>query len=440
MWARFDKFVVDPARRWARVFVKFTLIQALAQLVGMLAGIIVVRLLTKHDYALYTIANSMLWALVILSDGGISAAASGIGGRAWQDAKHVGRTIRTALAIRWKLCAMLVVPVAGTLALLLLKNGASPIHATLLVAIVLAGAVISLGSSIYIVVPRLLGNVRLLQIVVFTSALARLAGTILLGAFGLSSETAMLAIAGGAVVEYWQVRRWARRHIGGDAGHVADEPVKDELLKVVRRQIPNALYYIFQTQISIWLLSVFSTSDHIADLGALTRISVIYVSLSAAIDGLLMPRFARCNDPERLGSLYLQIFFGLFALALVPVLIVWAAPHPFLWILGPKYINLSAELMLAMLSALTGVLNAASWGLNATRAWFLPVRVYVGLGLILQVALLLAIGASTIQQVLIVSILMNVGQTAMNVSGTAVFIRKYRQRAAAPALSGQGGA
>jgi O-antigen/teichoic acid export membrane protein len=438
MWRSLDKFVLGPARRWARVFAKFTIIQAIAQLIGVLAGIVVVRLLAKQDYALYTIANSMLWALVILSDGGISAAAAGIGGRAWQDSAHLSRTIATALAIRWRLCAILVVPVAGTLAALLLKNGAAPRPAAVLIGIVLVGAVISLGASVYVVIPRLLGNVRLLQVVVMTTAVARLSATLVLGFFGLTAETAMLAIALSLGVEFWQVRRWARRQVGIDSSTEIDQPVRDEFIRVTRRQIPNALYYIFQTQVSIWLLSVFGTYEHIADLGALTRISVLYVALSAAVDGLMMPRFARCSDPFRLWSLYLQIFFGLIAVAIVPVLVVWAWPHPFLWVLGPKYLHLSTELLLAMLSALTGVLNSVSWGLNATRAWFLPVKVYVGLGLILQIVLLLAIGAATVREVLVLSILMNVGQTIMNFGGTVVFIRQVRRSAVSAALEAGG--
>ncbi|HUC63123.1 MAG TPA: hypothetical protein VMF53_14325 [Alphaproteobacteria bacterium] len=437
MWPAFDKFVIGPTRRWARVFAKFTFVQAMAQLVGVFAGIVVVRLLAKHDYALYTIANSMLWALVILSDGGISASAAGIGGRAWQDTAHLGRTVATALSIRWKLCAILVTPVAAALAMLLLKNGAGPVTTAALIAIVLAGAVISLGASVYIVVPRLLGNVRLLQIVVMSTAIARLGATLLLAAFGLTAETAMIAIAMSLGVEFWQVRRWARRHIGLDSRTEIDRPVHDELMRVTRRQVPNALYYIFQTQVSVWLLSVFGTYEHIANLGALTRISAVYLALSAAVDGLILPRFARCNEAERIWSLYLQIFFGLVALTVVPVLVVWAAPQPFLWILGPKYAGLSTELLLAMLSAFTGVLNSVTWGLNATRAWFLPVKVYVGLGLLVQLALLLAIGAATVREVLEMSILMNVAQTAMNMAGTMVFIRNYRRAAApAPAASG----
>src|SRR5258708_9273201 len=85
-WAAFRRMLHDGElgrlRRWAATFIEFSLVQGAVQLVGVATGIVVVRLLSTEDYGLYTIANSVLGALVVLADSGIGTATAGIGGAA----------------------------------------------------------------------------------------------------------------------------------------------------------------------------------------------------------------------------------------------------------------------------------------------------------------------------------------------------------------------
>src|SRR5215469_17962754 len=117
----------EPGRlkRWAAVFIEFSLVQGVVQLVGVITGIAVVRLLTTEEYGLYTIANTMLGALVVLGDGGIGSATLGIGGRVWQDAARLGRVIHTARGAVSELRNVVGVPVAVAVIWLLARNGAA---------------------------------------------------------------------------------------------------------------------------------------------------------------------------------------------------------------------------------------------------------------------------------------------------------------------------
>jgi O-antigen/teichoic acid export membrane protein len=427
IWLTVSRLVFYPAKRWASSFAQFTAVQTVAQLMGALTGVIVVRLLTKDDYALYTIANSMLSALVLLVDGGIGAAAAGIGGRVWQDSHLLGRTIRTALSVRKLLWTILGAPVAIILAWLLLTNGASVARTAMIIPITLAGAALSLGAGIYIVVPRLTGNVKFLQAVTLTTASVRLATIAAFSLIGLSTETALLTVTGGYAAAYWQTRRWSRRRINANAP--IDPLVKSEFHSVLRRQLPSAVYYIFQLQISIWLLSIFGSTDRIADLGALNRIGVIFTVLSAVMDAMVLPRYSRCNDPSRLWVLYIQIVAGFAILTLIPTIFIVLLPRPVLWVLGPQYAQLTPELVLVTLSCMISALTGVVWSLNTTRAWFLPAWIYISCGILLQTILLLTVGASTIQQVVVMAMIMNFAQILMSVSATAVFITRFRRKA-----------
>src|SRR6266481_1146877 len=190
---------VGRLRRWAAVFIEFSLVQGVVQLVGVATGIVLVRFLTTEDYGLYTIANSVLGALVVLADGGIGTATLGIGGRVWQDPARLGGVINTARGAMRGLRNAISVPVAVAFIWLLTKNGAMPIEVSILTILVLAGGVFSLENAIDLAVARLMGNTRFIQAVGFAAAGFRLAAIAMLALLELSAETAMLAIVLGWV-------------------------------------------------------------------------------------------------------------------------------------------------------------------------------------------------------------------------------------------------
>src|SRR5437667_6327395 len=111
--------------RIVRVVGGFALVQAAAQGLGLVAGFVLVRALDKQDYALYTLTITGINALAMLSNGGIIDAATAIGGRAWQDPRHLGQVVSSAMRFRRRLAAMIVAPVILFLIWLLARNGAS---------------------------------------------------------------------------------------------------------------------------------------------------------------------------------------------------------------------------------------------------------------------------------------------------------------------------
>jgi hypothetical protein len=141
----------------------FAIVQAVAQGLGLIAGFILVRALDKHDYALYTLAITGINALVMLSNGGIIDAATAIGGRAWQDARHLGQVIASALSFRKRLAAMIVAPVIVFLAWLLIRNGAGIGELIALSVTAFLAAHFQLSTGILSVALRLRGMIGELQ-------------------------------------------------------------------------------------------------------------------------------------------------------------------------------------------------------------------------------------------------------------------------------------
>ena len=419
--------------RWAAIFIEFSAVQAVVQLVGAVAGIVVVRSLDAHGYALYTIANSALAVLVALSDSGIGSATLGIGGRVWQDPARLGGVLHAARNAMRRLRNAIAVPTALVFAWLLLKNGAGIGETGQVLILVLVGGTLSLHSTIDMTVPRLRGNTRFIQTTGLASAGLRLIVTMGFTLVGLLVQTAMLAVVAGLAVQSWANWRWTRSMLAVDP--LADPEARRELRRVVKTQFPNALNFVFQGQVSIWLLSVFGSSHSVADLGAVTRISILFGVFLAAMQNVVVPRYARCQDPRRLGQLYLQITGGAVALALAVVAIVAVAPQPLLWILGPQYAHLPTELILAVFSTAIGSLCSLAWSLNANRAWFPLSWVWIPMELLSQLGLALLIGVTTTRQVLTVSVFSGLILLAANVAVAAIFIRRFRHASAAVVAS-----
>src|SRR5690606_2402187 len=87
---------------WSKLIVITGSSQILIQALGFISGILVIRLLSIHEYALYTLANTMLGTLTILADGGISTGTMALGGKVWRDRDELGKVVATGLDLRKK--------------------------------------------------------------------------------------------------------------------------------------------------------------------------------------------------------------------------------------------------------------------------------------------------------------------------------------------------
>lgn len=415
--------LVERARRWALVLASFVLIQMVVQAIGALTGLILVRSMTKADYAVYTVATTVLPAVYLLANSGVTFAASAIGGRVWQDRARLGQVIVTAFSASRLMAGIVTVPMLLFLALMLHRVGASAAAIAIIVGLVFAAAALQFVTGIMIVVPRLLGEFRFLQGVDLAGSALRFGLVVVAAVIFIDPEIAVLiAVVAFLAQGLWV---WSRVRSRVDLTVASDPAMRVEMRRIVGRQWLNELYYVSQGQISVFLLSVFGTSASVADFGALGRIAIVFSAISAAMQTVILPRYARCQEPARLRNLYIQIFVVNIIVAGLPLLLVLAAPQLLLWLLGPKYFGLSHELLLVTINAGAASLAAIATHLNAVRAWIVPGWILVPAALAAQFLLMLLIGVSSLPQVLWVSIGANIFMTLLFVAGAVYFGRRF---------------
>ena len=415
----------SPASRifgWASLVGKFGFVQVIVQTLGFAAGLILVRLMSKDDYALYTLALSALGAMAVLTDSGVGSGVSAIAGRVWSDPLRLGQLVKTAMGLRLILVAIVVLVLTPLLFFWLGEHGAKPFKAWLSATLVACMVYFQATNGIVGLIPKLLLQTNRIQKVDFLSGMVRLLLVCAAGLVFLDVTTALLAGLVASVFQCWLLVRLTNGDFRKDVD--SDPAMRSEILGIVRKQAPNSIYFCFQSQISVWLLGIFGSAEAIADAGALGRLAVIFTIVGNIMASIVMPRFSRCHSEKLLRLRYHQVA-GLLILALsVLALSVMCFPKQMLWILGSHYQGLEEELLLMAVAQSLGCISGALVILNLGRGWIVSPWIAIPAGLITYTSLFLWIGASSLRHVLLVGILASLVGIAINYAQALVCMRR----------------
>lgn len=417
----------------SKLLTGFISVQIFVQLLGSLSGIILVRSLAKDQYAWFTIANTMLATMNLLADNGISSSLSSIGGLICQDREEFGSLINTALRFRRLLAPAAIILVFPILIWMLVKNGVPHWEMLGILGGVSVALYFQLPVGVFSAVPRLLLHTTRVQNLDLASAIFRLVLLVAASFVFINTTVAVLVGALAVGLQYFILRRWVFDSVAMAAPPT--EAYRAAILAIVKRKAPNTIYFCFQSQASIWLISTFGSARNVADIGALGRLGVIFTIINSVMTGLVMPRFARCHVPHLLWKRYLQIFgchvlFGGFLVAIAATF-----PGQLLWILGKQYGNLHKEVALMMANCVIVATNAALYGLNTSRSWIISPWLSIPVGLATQILLLLVLDVSTVRGVLWFGILSTLNGIILNFWMARTSIDRLRRNPDGAALT-----
>jgi len=389
----------NTAKKWAPLLAKFAFVQVVVQVLGFAAGLLIVRSLPKSEYAFYTIGNTMLATILVLADSGISAALSAIGGRVWHDRARLGSLLNTALQLRRKLGLLTTLVIVPALIWLLKQNGAGRLTILGLLLAVLAGSGLELITRIYASALRLKSEVRQIQNQALVSAAVKLAIVGVAVFLFMNALVAILSVVIGYAVQFVMLRRWANREVDRQAP--PDPQMRSEIVSVLKQQAPHSIYYCLQGQITVWAISIFGNADSVANVGALTRLVVIFSVLSAITGELVLPAFARIQSVYQLRRRYFQIVSCYLALSVVSVAVVAAFPRQILSVLGRQYSGLYTEAVLMTVCSVVTMTAGLLLAINYARAWIVPPALLIPSTIAAQVATLAFLNLSTVKGVLL---------------------------------------
>ena len=161
------------------------------------------------------------------------------------------------------------------------------------------------------------------------------------------------------------------------------------MIGFIRNQAANAIFFCFQGQITVFLISFFARHpSSVAEVGALGRLAMIFVVINNLLANIFVPAFARCQDAKKLRWQYTAIISAVGGFSLLVICAAAFFPNEFLLILGNKYAHLQRELLLMIAASVLSALTGTIWALNASKAWITGSWLYIPLTLATQTALI----------------------------------------------------
>jgi O-antigen/teichoic acid export membrane protein len=412
----------DHARRIGN----YAAVQMAVQVLAFASGILLVRWLPQREYAYFTIANAMQATLNLLADIGISIGLISIGGRVWQDRHRFGELINTGLSVRRKLAAAAIVIVAPILYAMLTRNGASFFYAVFLIVIVLIGFALQLSIDVFSVVPRLRSDIAKIQTIDFTCATIRLLLVIGLVYIFTTAGLAVAIATATFFLQYAMLRSYAAKAVDLRANENPED--RRDIVRLIRKLAANALFYCFQGQITVFLISFFGRhTASVAEVGALGRLAMIFTVLMNMMTNVFVPAFARCQEKHKLLGLYLLVAGGVSVFSIAVLGAAAFFPEQFLFVLGSRYAHLHRELLLMVGAAVVTAFGGTLWMLNASKAWIDGAWLYIPLTLATQVALIPFTDFSSVAGVLTLNLISAVPSVLLNLVLSFRGFRRFAQ-------------
>jgi O-antigen/teichoic acid export membrane protein len=351
------------ATRWTSVLAA----QGFGQVAAFICSLLIIRALTKDEYAVYTLAGVALGLVAQVSDLGAGSAMLSLGGRLSSDRLALGRLVVTTLRLRTKLLGLALL-VGGAALVVLLSRVNVPLPRVLAItALVAMTASANFQYAIWGVTARLLGRVAQLQVFDSSSALTRVGLVLLATRIAPSATSVLAANLLPALVSAQLVRRWIGSGIGLDQPEAVE--MRQALVSMMSRLLPNAIFYALYGQIAIVLLGLLGGATQVADVGALGRLAALLAVFSGVLTNLVLPDVACSRSRSELRGLYLKIVSFHLGCSLALLLVAGIFPDALLRVLGPRYAELRGTLVWVLLAQLVNSFVATVWSLNAARGW-----------------------------------------------------------------------
>jgi len=352
--------------QWTKIFSAYFSSQSAAQLLGIGAGILFIRYLPKEQFALYTLAFSVVSFFHFVTDLGSTSSLVHFRRRALTDGDDFGAYVAAVLSLRRGIFALGGVAVLVGFPFAARAKGFGTLDSALAAGAITAAVWFQLVSTIRLLTLRL--HDRYGQ----SYRAELLGGAIRLGLAAVivisSLLHAWLGVLAGAVASAGVA--WAARDPERETTTIADlVPYRKKVVRYLLPTLPSALYFSIQGPLVIWLAATFGGTDNIAEVGALGRLGLVVGLFSGLTGVVFVPRLALVTDPLHYRLRYLQ--YGAFMVLIAAGLLAAAAlfPQLFLFVLGPHYSGLHRELLLTVGGSGLTLVGGYAVAINFARSW-----------------------------------------------------------------------
>ena len=431
----FDLLPISKIRVWkeflvpkAHRVVEFFAAQGIAVAARLFYGFLCIRLLPIPEYAKFAVVFGFLGTLVVLTDIWFTGTLLPLVGERTGDRQLIADYVASIRQLVHRLYLLMALATIVLFPLLVRSQHWNwPVVAAMVVILLVASWCdrVSGAYGAVLIVCRERGAWYRVQIIAGLSALALLG--VAWALHGLSAfSTILISVACNtfiAVAYYFRARS-----VLGVEGHSSKEK-RREIIHLGLPNMPSVIFYAFQGQIALLLITLYGHTTAVASVGALGRLSQIFALLGYMNPLFIEPYFARLpNFKLKRNYIGLMVVAGIFCLFMTG-LAKWF-PQIFLWILGHKYSGLRFEVLLTIAGRAIAYFSGILWLVHWTRRfvyWWNGAMV-IALTIAVQALFIWKVDLSTVRAVLILNLAVaGVGLLVNLLTGIYGFIRGPRK-------------
>ncbi|HET6145525.1 MAG TPA: hypothetical protein VFE02_18630 [Candidatus Acidoferrales bacterium] len=418
-----------------RVLANFFVAQGVTMAGNLLYGLLCVRLLPADDYAKFVVVFAVQGTVIVLMDVNFTGTIVPLVGERLTDHKLIADYVASLRQLSNWIYALVGIGLVFFFPVLV-KNRAWDLRtvAAMVVILLLSTWFMRIGSA-YGAVLILLRDRSTWYRGQMISSFGTL--TLLLVAWAFHALGPLLAIlinVGGIVFVgiFYYFR--ASKSLGA-VGEASPETRK-AITGLALPNIPQAVFYALQGQLSVFLITYLGHTKGVASVGALGRLGQIFAVFMQMNPLIIEPYFAKLRSTQLKKNYAVALLLAAIACIGITAM-AWQIPQLFLWALGPQYRNLTKEVNIAIGASAVSCFSGVLWTIHSARRFVYWWNVMFSMVLIVaaQIGCILLLDMSTVRGVLLLAVATNTASMFSNVlSGVYGFLKGPRRVADTPKL------
>lgn len=409
-------------------------VESFGVVIGGIAGLLIVNVLPKDQYAAYTFLAACMTLVMGVTDLGLAHCCLPVVGRRTSEVPWVVGACHHIFRKRWLLLTAGLAIIGPYWYYTSREHGWSGMGYWLASLVALAVVLVQLREHYANTVILILGHISTLNGVAFAAHGVRIAfvALILLLPMTAYSTAGLMAATGAAsLVALLLYARAFKAH--GIAEHRLDAAdgrrVDAQVLQIAKPLVVPAIFYQVQGVITVFIVSLFGTANMLAEVGAFGRLAMALVVVDRMAGILLFPAIARATAGPQFTAVLARIHSA-YLLAMVLTFttsLIW--PQYWILLLGEQYRSMEPYVWMMFLSSILS--NAAGFAFRTLTVRGATARqsLSVIVTLVAQVLYLWLVGITDLPSVLGFAVTTSAASFLFQYSLLAVRAREWRVEA-----------
>jgi O-antigen/teichoic acid export membrane protein len=366
--------------RWAKLLSTYFAGQGAMQVMQLLTGFILIRCLSKDGYAIYTIVIAIQCTTGVLVELGISSSLTALIGKRYANTEVMGRYFTACRFFRDRLLLIGGGVLLVVFYLISPKYGWGYGYWFILWLSVIAALIFQAWGAIYGPVFTLHNRLREMYVISVSAAAWRL--VMIVGIYLTGWLTAATALIFGALqmcITGWGAREFAKPFMQVPPPDADLSVEKKDILSQALPRAPSNVFYAFEGQITVFILGVLGATSSVAELGAISRLGMLFILFRRAGGVVIGPYFSKLDTPY-VRSRAMFCIAASVGLCLVSSGFTYFLPQVPLFLLGPSYQHLDFEVFLLIFSSSLSIVTITIFSICVARKYIFPWFSIVDLG------------------------------------------------------------